>query len=117
MFLSTPRNLGDNKVQKPKIFLKSGEGERLEMLPAWLHFGVSTGAGVQALCTILLTLAKMNGVHSFCPLSCFMLGTLALNMALFRVFRGFLEGFMGFVWVCVACVLCVACVGFVRVWS
>ena len=54
---------------------------------------------------------------AFCPLRCFALGAFLLNMALFRVFKAFLEGFMGFVWVCLSCVLFVACVAFVRVWS
>ena len=36
----------------------------------------------------------------FCPLYCSALGALLANVALFRVLRGFLEGFMGFVWVC-----------------
>ena len=52
---------------------------------------------------------------AFCPLSCFACGGLLVNMALFRVLRGFLEGFICLVWVCVALVLCVACVAFVRV--
>ena len=51
----------------------------------------------------------------FCPLVCFVLGALHLNMALFRVFRAFLARFGVVVWVCVACVLCVACVAFVCV--
>ena len=56
-------------------------------------------------------------VPSFCPLSRFVLGALSLNMALFRVFRAFLEGFSCSVWVCVGLVLFVACGAFVRVWS
>ena len=39
-------------------------------------------------------------VPLFCPLSRFVLGALSLNVALFRAFSAFLEGFMGFVWVC-----------------
>ena len=72
---------------------------------------------VGAALAILLTLAKMDRIPAFCPLSRFACGVLCLNMALFRVFRGFLARFVGFVWVCLACVLCVACVAFVRVWS
>ena len=78
---------------------------------------MSAGVGVPALCAILLTLAKMDKIPSFCPLACFAFGGLLANMALFRILRGFLEGFVGFVWVCIASVLCVACVAFVRVWS
>ena len=76
----------------------------------WVQVSGSFGA-------ILLTLAKMNEIPSFCPLYCFMLVALLANMALFRVFRGFLEGFVVVVWVCVVLVVCVACVAFVRVWS
>ena len=49
--------------------------------------------------------------------SCFALGASLVNMALFRVFRAFLEGFGVVVWVCVVCMLCVDCGAFVRVWS
>ena len=117
MFLSNPRDFGDKNGQKPNIFLKVGEGERLEMWSACLPFVVSTGAGGRGTLAILLTLAKMERIPSFYPSYCFTLGALALKYALFRVFRAFLEGFIGFVWVCVVLVLCVACVGFVRVWS
>ena len=54
-------------------------------------------------------------VLSFCPLSRFALGTLPTNMALFRIFRGFLARFGAFVWVRVVLVLCVACGAFVCV--
>ena len=64
---------------------------------------------------ILLMLAKMNKIPSFCPSYCFALVGLLANMALFRIFRAFLEGFGVVVWVCVACVLCVACGAFVCV--
>ena len=39
---------------------------------------------------------------AFPAFSCSALGASLVNVALFRVFRAFLEGFMGFVWVCVA---------------
>ena len=71
-------------------------------------FGASGPAGVFAL--VLLWC-----VPSFCPLSRSSLGALLANMAPFRVFRGFLEGFMGFVWVCAGLVICVACGAFVCV--
>ena len=57
-----------------------------------------------------LALVLRSCVPSFCPLSRFALGALALNVALFRVFRAFLGGFMGFVWVCVVLAFCLACV-------
>ena len=38
--------------------------------------------------------------HAFCPLSCFACGALHLNMALFRILRGFLEGFMVRMYIC-----------------
>ena len=43
--MSTPRKIGDNERQKPKIFLKCGEGERLEVCRLCLPFIVSAGAG------------------------------------------------------------------------
>ena len=63
----------------------------------------------------MLALVLWSCVPSFRPLSRFVFGALALNMALFSVLRGFLARFVGFVWVCIACVLCVACGAFVRV--
>ena len=65
----------------------------------------------------VLALVLWSCVPSFCPSYCFALVGLLANMALFRVFRGFLARFMGFVWVYVVLVLCVACGAFVRVWS
>ena len=53
----------------------------------------------------------------FFPLSRFACGALHLNMALFRILRGFLAGFGVRMYICLAWVLCVACVAFVRVWS
>lgn len=41
-----------------------------------------------------------GALHAFCPLSCFACGALHLNMALFRVLRGFLEGFAVRMYVC-----------------
>ena len=58
---------------------------------------------------------SFGALPAFCPLSRFACGALHLNMALFRVFRGFLAGFGVVVWVCVAWVLCVACGAFVCV--
>ena len=50
-----------------------------------------------------------------CPLSCFACGALHLNMALFRILRGFLEGFMVRMYICTGCGLCVDCGAFVCV--
>ena len=72
-------------------------------------------AGGRGTLAILLTLAKMDKIPSFRPLSRFVLGALLANMALFRVLMAFLEGLGRFVWVCVALVLCVACGAFVCV--
>ena len=80
---------------------------------------MSTGAGVQGNSCYFADVSKIGqdtaGCSAFCPLSRFVLGALSLNMALFRVLRGFLACFMGLVWVCVGLVLFVACVAFVRV--
>ena len=79
-----------------------------------VRLGMCAGSLMLRTCRVL-AFVLLSRVPSFCPLSRFVFGALALNMALFRVFRGFLARFMGFVWVCVACVLCVACGAFVRV--
>lgn len=52
---------------------------------------------------------------AFCPFVCFMLVVSLANMALFRVLRGFLEGFRVQMYVCMGLVLCVDCVAFVCV--
>ena len=67
-------------------------------------------------CAGLWLVPSFRGVFpAFRSLSCFAFGALLANMPLFRVLRGFSEGFMGFVWVYVVLVLCVACVAFVCV--
>ena len=53
----------------------------------------------------------------FCPLASFAYDTLCLNMALFRVLRGFLEGFTVQMYVCMGLGICVDCGAFVRVYS
>ena len=63
----------------------------------------------------MLALVLWSCAPSFCPLFCFMLVVSLANVALFRVFRAFLEGFRGFVWVCMGWVVCVDCGAFVRV--
>ena len=108
----SPRENRRQQTAKFKIYLIF-EGA---VLPLWLSL---CGGGrvhwvqlVQGTLAILLTLAKMDRIPAFCPLSCLALGGLCLNMALFRVFRAFLARFMGFVWVCVVWVLCVDCGAF-----
>ena len=54
---------------------------------------------------------------AFCPLVCFACSALHLNMALFRVLRGFLAGFGVRMYVCMGLALCVDCGAFVRVYS
>ena len=79
---------------------------------------VSTGAGLQASGPEGGWLWSSGRVFpAFCPACCFVLVVLLANMALFRILRGFLEGFGVVVCVCIACVLCVACGAFVCVWS
>ena len=55
--------------------------------------------------------------HAFCPLYYIVLVVSLANMALFRVLRGFLEGFGVRMCVCMGLGFFVACVAFVRVWS
>ena len=52
-------------------------------------FACPLGAGGRGTLAILLTLAKMYGNTSFCPLYRSAVVALLANMALFRVFRGF----------------------------
>ena len=121
MLLSHLGKIGDNEGQKPNIFLKCG----VKWCSIWVRFLAVLSCPLVPACRLSrdsgpagrLALVLWSCVPLFCPLSRFVLGALSLNVALFRVFRGFLEGFMGFVWVCLACVLFVACVAFVRVWS
>ena len=52
---------------------------------------------------------------AFCPLVCFALLLCLSNMPLFRVLRGFLEGFGVRMYICIGSGFCVACGVFVRV--
>ena len=66
-----------------------------------LPFGVSAGAGgAGCRASGVLRCVFRPFIPAFCPLSCFALGALLANMALFRVLRGFLEGFMGRMYIC-----------------
>ena len=87
------------------------------MVQVCLPFGVSTWCrcagfrGIQDLQDCWLW-SSGRVLPPFCPLYCFALGALSLNMALFRVFRAFLARFGVVVWVYVGLVLFVACVAF-----
>lgn len=61
----------------------------------------------------IVLMLPLFGVFPAFP--CSALGASLVNMALFRVLRGFLAQFGRFVWVCVVLVVFVACVAFVRV--
>ena len=112
-------DLGDNKVRNLNIFLKYGVCVWCRVCLSWWCSSVSTGgicAGFRTFRTCRRWLWSSGVVcPPFCPLYCFMLIASLANMLLFRVLRGFLEGFICLVWVCLSCVLFVACVGFVRV--
>ena len=103
-FLSTPRNFGDNKRQKPNIFLKVGRKTAGDVQTLRLPSSCPLGAGLQDFEGFRtwrrLALVIWSCVPAFCRLYCVSLGALLANMALFRVLRGFLEGFMCFVCVC-----------------
>ena len=111
--------IGDKKGRNLNIFLKSGCKVGAGCGSACLLFGVSTGPEVgrasrlQDLPEVALVLWLC--VPCLCPLCCFVCGVLHLNMALFRILMGFLEGFMCFLWVFIACVLCAASGAFVCV--
>ena len=90
MLLSNPRIFGDRKRQKVKIFLNVGVVRSVHVVGFLAVLACLLVQACRLFDAILLTLAKMNGVPSFCPLSRFACGVLCLNMALFRVFRAFL---------------------------
>ena len=102
---------------KSKHIFEIKEGRRGVEVVGYLPFGVPTGAGDRGTLAILLTLAKMDKIPAFRPLSCFACLGLLANMALFRVLRAFLARFplldVG--------LYCLGALrglwGFVRVWS
>ena len=68
--------------------------------------------------SVLYWLVSSSGaLPAFCPLYCIVLVVSLANMALFRVLRGFLEGFGVRMCVCVGLGFFVDCGVFVRVWS
>lgn len=103
-------------MQKPNIFLKCGYKVGAGCGSACLPFIVSTCGKWSRNSCYFADVSKIGQdtarCSAFYPLSRFVLVVSLANMALFRVFGAFLEGFMCLVWVCVACVLCVACVAF-----
>ena len=111
--------IGDKKGRNLNIFLKSRKENRCGggRLPAfWRAHWSRGGRGFEASGPAGCWLWSSGGVFpAFRPLSCFALGALPLNMALFRVFRAFLAGFICLAWVCIASMLCVACGAFVCV--
>ena len=109
---------GDKKGQNLNIFLKCGCKVGAGCGSACLPFVGPLVAGGRTFRTCRRWLwSSGRAFPPFCPLVCFVPGGMLVNMALFRVFRGFLAGFMVVACVCVVLVLCVACVAFVRVWS
>ena len=79
--LSYPRNFGDNKRQKPNIFLKCGcmvGGSCWLCLPAFWRVHRCRRAGFRA-CVLLSWRVLSSGrvFPAFCPLVCFVLGALA----------------------------------------
>ena len=103
------------KVAKSKYIFKSEGRKTGGDVVACLPFGVPTWAGGRGTLAILLALAKIDKIPSFCPLSRFVLVGLSLEYAFIRILRGFLEGFPCWMWVCIVRVLCVACGAFVCV--
>ena len=105
---------GDQRGRNLNIFLKSRKENGVLRWSAACLLACPLVAGVSALWGFRtcrrLALVLWSCVRCFCPLSRLVFGVLSLNMVLFRVFRGFLEGFGRFVWVYVVLVRCVACV-------
>ena len=87
--------IGDQKGQNTNIFLKYGAGVSCRVLLWWWCPLVAYVPDSGPAGPVIGRLWSSCGVfHAFCPLVCFACGALRLNMALFRVLRGFLEGFM-----------------------
>ena len=96
---------GDKKGQNLNIFFNCGAGVGWPCAPLVVVFhGVHWSRGRQAFDAsgpAIGWLWSSCGVfHAFCPLVCFVLVVSLANMALFRVLRGFLEGFMVRMYVC-----------------
>ena len=106
------REFGRQKTAKTKIYFTL----RVAGLPVWLSIwggcGVHWVQVVGATLAILLVLAKMDKIPSFCPLSRFAFGALALNMALFGFLRAFSAGFGVRMYVCMGLGFCVDCGAF-----
>ena len=110
------RDFGRQERAKIKHILESGRNEGARWWAFVPAFIVSTGAcGGRAALAILLTLAKMDKIPSFCPLYCFALVAMPLKYAFIRILRAFIRVYGLLVWVCSSWVLCVACRAFVCV--
>lgn len=119
------REFGRPKTAKTKIYFTFGASVVLLSSSFVVAVVVSTGCRWCRWCRwCRVQGAGASGVlrcvfrpflPAFCPLCCFAPEVLGLNMALFRILRGFLEGFSCSVWVCLAWVLCVDCGTFVCV--
>ena len=91
---------------------------RVQGLPLWLSLWGGGGVHlVEVVRSCSLSLGVFRPFALPLSLCCFCSPASALKYALFRVLRGFLEGFMVRMYVCMGLVLCVDCVAFVRVWS
>ena len=98
-------NFGDKKGRNLNIFFNCGAGVGWSCAPLVVVFHrVHWSIGRQAFDASGPAIGRLwssGGVfHAFCPLSCFACGALHLNMALFRILRGFLEGFMVRMYIC-----------------
>ena len=113
------REFGRPKGAKSKYIFGSEGRKTGGDVVACLPFGVPTWAGGRGFRDSGPAggwLWSTGGVFpAFRPLSCFALGVLLANMALFRILRGFLAGFPCWMWVYIASMLCVACGAFVCV--
>lgn len=114
LVLSHPRKIGDNKRQKPNIFLKCGCKVGAGCGSACLPFCVSTGGRWSGSLCYFVDVSKIGqntaGCSAFCPFATFACGGLLAYMPLFRNLRRFSARFGVVVWVCVILVVCVACV-------
>lgn len=93
--MSYPREIGDNKRQKPNIFLKCGCKVGAGCGSACLPFGVSTGGRWSRNSCYFADVSKNGQNPSFRPFAASAFPAIPAKYALFRILRGFLEGFYG----------------------
>ena len=103
---------GDKKGQNLNIFLKYGTGVQCRVLLSWCVSSCPLGAGGALLLPLFGCVPSLS--PCLCPFPT-LLAVSLVNMALFRVLRGFLARFGVRMYVCMGLGVCVDCGAFVCV--